>query len=825
MTGFYDQMRASYGIGVAKSMKDYSTLNEKLAHQVNRRIFLLACRSEGLHPNYLRNGTRNLPTLTQNLDGTNERRLANITRGVRDRLLRLEIRSCCKTINKLKSTISLSVSALSGVLDPVLLSDFIQGQRARYNNTFARVKSVNLSKLGRLRNPVQDTVQTTSEKWIKNRTSVTIPDDISAFLSLGPKFWLPTTPRREDDIYDLLANVEQIVYTAPTEERNLLRARATQSITTHLNGTRGNASRYRRLETRTGRFLRDNPEILITNADKGNVTVVMSRDEYRTKSYELLDDESVYEEISTDPTSRVERKHNLLVDRLVKENHLTAENGKKFRNYNSIAPKYYGLPKVHKLACPLRPIISSTMSPTRPLATFLAGILREAFKDYLSYRVKDSFDFAEQVKDVAPRDGFVVVSFDVVSLFTNIPRDLVMSIITEEWDRVAQHTTIPKDLFLELLTFIFENVYFTYDGKNYRQIQGTPMGSVISPDLAEIVVNFLLRNVIPTLDFECGFVYQYVDDIIAYIPETKVDVTLNILNAFNRSIQFTVEREKDGFVPFLDMKVIRRKNGKIVTDWYQKPTASGRYIHAHSDHPFQYKVNVIKGLKNRVLTLSDSSFHRQNLEILRNIFKSNGYGSALINKILFSTRHRTARTRPPDEPDEGEVSLTFKSLPMITGLTPTLRRLFSPLPVKVAITAGKKVGDFFTNLKDTTDLKSKCNLVYRVDCGDCERCYVGMTGQRFQARINQHDRDITRGRRATALSTHALEEGHSIRLDEPTILTSEKNYHKRAFKEMCYIKSLQNTMNSVTDLLSLSPIYSNLIAVAKGMRTERRDHT
>ena len=129
MTGFFARVRRTYGDEVARGMKDYTILNKKLAHQTNRRIFLLACRSRGVHPKFLTNGTKNLPTLTQNMDAVDGRRLDNLTKEVRDKLLTLEVRSCCKTVNMYKSQISSIVNCLSQVLDPVLLSDIISLQK------------------------------------------------------------------------------------------------------------------------------------------------------------------------------------------------------------------------------------------------------------------------------------------------------------------------------------------------------------------------------------------------------------------------------------------------------------------------------------------------------------------------------------------------------------------------------------------------------------------------------------------------------------------------------------------------------------------------
>ena len=53
------------------------------------------------------------------------------------------------------------------------------------------------------------------------------------------------------------------------------------------------------------RFISENPEILITKANKGNTTVIMNRENYRKKMYEILNDQTTYKVIDKDPTNKI----------------------------------------------------------------------------------------------------------------------------------------------------------------------------------------------------------------------------------------------------------------------------------------------------------------------------------------------------------------------------------------------------------------------------------------------------------------------------------------------------------------------------------------
>jgi len=74
--------------------------------------------------------------------------------------------------------------------------------------------------------------------------------------------------------------------------------------------------------------------------------------------------------------------------------------------------------------------------------------------------------------------------------------------------------------------------------------------------------------------------------------------------------------------------------GELLTNWYRKPTYSGRCINFFSSHPEQYKFNTINNLVDQAILLSDKRFHESNLMIVKNILLNNCYPITLINKKI-----------------------------------------------------------------------------------------------------------------------------------------------------------------------------------------------
>ena len=105
---------------------------------------------------------------------------------------------------------------------------------------------------------------------------------------------------------------------------------------------------------------------------------------------------------------------------------LTDQEYKRLYPSGSAPGKFYGTAKLHKISINddvdkllIRPIISNIGTPTYQLAKYLAKILSPLANS--EYIVTSTKDFIEKIKNVKVPDGHQLISFDVKSLFTNVP--------------------------------------------------------------------------------------------------------------------------------------------------------------------------------------------------------------------------------------------------------------------------------------------------------------------------------------------------------------------------------------------------------------------
>lgn len=143
------------------------------------------------------------------------------------------------------------------------------------------------------------------------------------------------------------------------------------------------------------------------------------------------------------------------------------------------------------------------------------------------------------------------------------------------------------------------------------------------------------------------------------------------------------------------------------------------------------KVNVIIGLKNRIIKITHDSL--RNVALMKlDILTKNGYFRGFLRKLLFST---TGITRIPLVQVPNMVNNTnndvlpspikFGSLPYVDTLTSQLVKIFKVIPnLKLSCYNVKTNSSLFTNLKDKTDKFHLNNIIYKINCLGCTGQYV-----------------------------------------------------------------------------------------------------
>ena len=94
----------------------------------------------------------------------------------------------------------------------------------------------------------------------------------------------------------------------------------------------------------------------------------------------------------------------------------------------------------------------------------------------------DSLDAANRIRSIPLElfeQGYKFVSFDVVSLFTNVPLEHTIKIIVERiYNNKCIDTTFRKSTLKKLIRATCKNTIFSFNNQLYRQIDGVCMGVI-----------------------------------------------------------------------------------------------------------------------------------------------------------------------------------------------------------------------------------------------------------------------------------------------------------------------------------------------------------
>ena len=514
--------------------------------------------------------------------------------------------------------------------------------------------------------------------------------------------------------------------------------------------------------------MKRNKNIVITRPDKGNGVVVMSRDDYVKKMDEILSDSKKFQRLGSveehDNTLQQERALQAFLLRAHKNGNISKEIYERIRPVGASRPRLYGLPKLHKDGVPLRPILSMINAPQHELAKWLAEVLHPVVTKFGCRTLKDTFEFCEKLELFAAEndvENAFMCSYDIVSLFTNIPIDETINIVLDTLYRDEQISPPPhpENLLRKLLIKATTEVEFSFNNVMFKQIDGVAMGSPLGPVLANVFVGYHESRI---KQEQWPQMYdRFVDDTFSVFGNDRHAFEfLDILNGLHPNLKFTMEVEANSTLPFMDV-LVQRIGKTFVRSVYRKPTFTGLYMRWDSFSPTRTKISLIRSLAIRALKICSQSTLADELEKLRVIFLENGYPSSVI-ETTFQIVVKPRLNKPPLEPDKK--MKVFLRLPWIgpkgekfrAEILDIIGRGFPRVKADVVFTTRKA---FSGRAKDVLPATSQSLIIYEFTCR-CSRAYVGKTTQVLGERIKQHIPDRLfvnlRGRPDAASSDSAI---------------------------------------------------------------------
>ena len=343
-----------------------------------------------------------------------------------------------------------------------------------------------------------------------------------------------------------------------------------------------------------------NKDIIVIRPDKGSGVVILDRSDYIRKVELILEDTSKFDLAKNQDIFKISRTietrvRNYLRDKVYKKNLISEEVYKSLYPNGSHIGILYGLPKCHKSGVPVRPICSAVGTATYDLGKFVANIIKPAAVNKHGTDLDNTFQFVDQIKEQNLTDH-VMVSFDVCSLFTNIPLSKTIDVCLDRLYRGPDPSiipTLPEDVLKRLIELCVKDNTFVFNGKVYEQKDGVAMGSSLGPLLANIWMAHLEESFMHGHDEFPLFYRRYVDDTFCLFKDRiSAEMFLIFLNSIDNNIKFEMEWEQNDKLEFLDT-VVMRSNASNYPDIRTKVkvTDKGLFYHFRSFVPMKYRGN------------------------------------------------------------------------------------------------------------------------------------------------------------------------------------------------------------------------------------------
>lgn len=506
----------------------------------------------------------------------------------------------------------------------------------------------------------------------KIKRNIEIPGNIKTLLSLGEKFVIPYKKHNTGDLVEMIQDIENIWDEINIEGKifniNKWKNELIEELIT--GNTKFGKTERDILHTviELERFMKNNKDICILQADKGKKTIMMETAEFNrmarifmekalNKGLYILEDE-IKKEMEQRITNREIAKFKQNVSKWKKAGIYINRNEKfigkenqfwdHILNVNEKIPRMSFIIKAHKEeGLQIRNICPKNNAWTHQLSTILSTILYDAINDnmkeinYQNYNILNIQNFAKQLQQTTIGENEEITIVDIKEMFNEIDTKQLMNIIYRFINKEKfNHKTI-----MEMTKYdLTEANWIMYKNNLYKQNQGIPMGAPTSTIYASIFLDYYI-----TINYEemtrkgLKNIFKYVDDILIINEKGRANDIIQILErdtGLKCNIEKNEKNEKnESEHTFLDMKILIEEGGNLKTCWNKKAYVSNRIINASSTQSWTTKIATISNRIQRTIDLTNDTLLYEALQINIEELINNGYNLTTIINVLKKTKN------------------------------------------------------------------------------------------------------------------------------------------------------------------------------------------
>ena len=138
--------------------------------------------------------------------------------------------------------------------------------------------------------------------------------------------------------------------------------------------------------------------------------------------------------------------------------------------------------------------------------------------------------------------------------------------------------------------------------------------------------------------------------------------------------------------------------------------------------------------------------------------------------------------------DSSMVARGSVTLPYISGLSKSIRRVLAPLAIQVTFRPYRTLRQELVHPKDPVPANRRKGVVYSIPCAECPRTYIGQTGRSLDHRLREHRRALKNGDvGSSALAEHVFSANHQVDLSKAMVIDTHNHTQTRCMLESWHI--------------------------------------
>jgi hypothetical protein len=354
-------------------------------------------------------------------------------------------------------------------------------------------------------------------------------------------------------------------------------------------------------------------------------------------------------------------------------------------SWNSVTfPQSYGLIKLHKSPPKLRYITPVVDWINVKVAKYVATWLQK-YVDEIDWILSNSTDLIRFVEDQVEAKTVWIGSWDVQDMYNQIDQEESIAFIKKlaaekGWWKNNNHRR--WSLILDLIQWVFDSSYVSYNGRFFKQVRGLPMGSPLSPVVANLYMAALEYFGFKEFNTTCnqGFVTtyrRYLDDIVIIVQSSRIvddaeqynpageQATSLLSYVYAQSDCSNINMDTSGMawrigesIDFLDLKLRIVPDGRILRNIscsvFDKPTNLHIYTDPSTFFPLHYIYSWIQGENIRFIrNSSDETIYKAQLDLFKEFLFRRKYLEQKVERYLalnvYSDREQLLRGEKPHQ--------------------------------------------------------------------------------------------------------------------------------------------------------------------------------